>query len=142
VNPFVQGLDGLLALRQAGLGVPLFAHGAGSGPLARNPSFGPTGAVLARVTRRCGADYVIAGAFGGKLFETPDEVRANLEATRGPCGSSRSAVAALGGGLGPADVATQQALAGGTGLLVLLGSQAYGWPGSLEAAVRAAVDQL
>lgn len=142
VNPFAQGLDGLLALRQAGLGVPLFAHRAGSGPWARNPSFGPTGAVLARLLRLCGADYVVVGGFGGTLFESDDEVRANLAAVRGPCGPVRPAVAALGGGLGPDGVRAQVDAAGGDGLLLLLGSRAYADPGGLEAAVRRAVGEL
>jgi ribulose 1,5-bisphosphate carboxylase large subunit-like protein len=142
VNPFAQGLDGLVALRRAELGVPLFAHRAGSGPWARNPSFGPTGAVLAGLLRLCGADYVVAGGFGGSLFESDGEVRANLEAVRGPCGSVRPAVAALGGGLGPEGVRAQVEAAGGGGLLLLLGSRAYEYEGGLEAAVRRAVESL
>ena len=142
VNPFGQGLGGVVELREAGLGVPVFAHRAGSGPSARNPDFGPTGAVLARVLRLCGADYVIAGGFGGTLFEADDEVRANLAAIREPSGGERPAVAVLGGGLGPADVPAQVAAAGGDGLLVLLGSRAYAHPGGLEAAVRRAVESL
>jgi ribulose 1,5-bisphosphate carboxylase large subunit-like protein len=142
VNPFAQGLDGLVALREAELGVPLLAHRAGSGPWARNPAFGPTGAVLARLLRLCGADYVVVGGFGGTLFEGDDEVRANLAAVRDRCGSARAAVAAMGGGLGPDDVRSQVDAAGGGGLLVLLGSKAHAFPGGLEAAVRRAVDSL
>ena len=142
VNPFAQGLGGLVALREAELGVPLFAHRAGSGPWARNPSFGPTGAVLARLLRLCGADYVVAGGFGGTLFDSDDEVRANLAAVRDPCGSARPAIAALGGGMGPDDVRAQAATAGGSGLVVLLGSRAHAYPGGLEAAVRRAVESL
>jgi ribulose-bisphosphate carboxylase large chain len=142
VNPFAQGIASLLALRRADLGVPIFAHRAGSGPWARNADVGPTGAVLARLLRLCGADFVVAGAFGGTLFEDDDGVRANLEAARGPCGGARPAVAALGGGLGPGDVAAQLDAAGRGGLLVLLGSRAYALEGGLEAAVRAAVAQL
>ena len=139
VNPFGQGLGGLLELREAGLGVPIFAHRAGSGPLARNPRFGPTGAVLARLVRLCGADYVAAGGFGGTLFESEHEVRANLAAIRDPLAGVLPAVAVLGGGLGPDDVRRQVEAAGGDGLLVLLGSRAYAHPGGLEAAVRQAL---
>jgi ribulose-bisphosphate carboxylase large chain len=138
LNPFAMGLDSLLALR--GLGVPLFAHRAGSGPWARNADFGPTGAVLARLLRLCGADYVVAGGFGGTLFDSDEEVRANLDAIRGPCGTARPAIAALGGGMGSDDVTAQVEAAGGGGLLVLLGSRAYAHPGGVEVAVRRAVD--
>lgn len=142
VDPFAQGLGALLGLRAAGLGVPLFAHRAGSGPWARNPAFGPTGAVLARLLRLCGADYVIAGGFGGTLFESEEEVRANLLAIREPLGGARPSIAALGGGLGPHDVRRQLDAAGRGGLVVLLGSAAYRWPGGLEAALHAAVASL
>jgi ribulose 1,5-bisphosphate carboxylase large subunit-like protein len=142
VNPFAQGLDCVVALREADLGVPVFAHRAGSGPWARNAAFGPTGAVLARLLRLCGADYVVVGGFGGTLFESAGEVRENLVAVRGPCGSARPAVAALGGGIGPDDVRAQVDAAGGDGLLVLLGARAHADPAGLEAAVRRAVDSL
>jgi ribulose-bisphosphate carboxylase large chain len=142
VNPFAQGLSSLLALRQAELGVPLFAHRAGSGPWARNAAVGPTGAVLARLLRLCGADYVVVGGFGGTLFEAADEVRANLDAARGRCEGIRPAVAALGGGMAPGDVATQLDAAGRGGLLVLLGSRAHQFAGGLQAAVAAAVEAL
>ncbi|MGH9150630.1 MAG: RuBisCO large subunit C-terminal-like domain-containing protein, partial [Acidimicrobiales bacterium] len=97
VNAFTQGLEGLLALRQAGLGVPILAHRVGSGPWARNDRFGVTGAVVAQLTRLCGADYVMAGAFGGKLFDSDDDVRAELAAIRGPLGGAPAATAVLGG---------------------------------------------
>jgi ribulose-bisphosphate carboxylase large chain len=137
VNAFAQGLDSVVALRQADLGVPILAHRAGSGAITRNDRFGARGSVLAALARQCGADYWIVGAFGGALFESDDEVRANVAALRS--GSARPAIAVFGGGLGPDGVARQVAEAGGSGLLMLLGSQAYGYPGGLEAGVRAAV---
>ncbi|MDQ6928655.1 MAG: RuBisCO large subunit C-terminal-like domain-containing protein [Actinomycetota bacterium] len=142
LNPFAMGLGALVALRGAALGVPVLAHRAGSGPLARNDRFGASGSVLAQLTRLCGADYVIAGAYGGKLFDTDDEVDANVVAARGPCGTAPPSFVALGGGLGPDDVARQLGRAGGTGLVVLLGTQAQLDPGGLEVAVRRAVSSL
>jgi ribulose 1,5-bisphosphate carboxylase large subunit-like protein len=142
VNPFAVGLGALVALRRAALGVPLLAHRAGSGPWVRNDRFGSTGAVVTRLTRLCGADYVIAGAYGGKLFETEAEVDANVEAARGACGRARPSIVALGGGLGPDDVAHQVRRAGGSGVVVLLGTRAQHDPGGLEAAVRRAVTAL
>ena len=142
VNAFAQGLDSVLALRAAGLGVPVFAHRVGAGPLSRNERFGATAAVLARLARLCGADYVVVGAFGGKLFDDDAGVAASLEAVRGRCSAARPAVAVLGGGLGPGDVAAQVARAGGDGLLLCLGSAAYGHPGGLAAAVTATLAAL
>lgn len=142
VNAFAQGLDSLLALRRADLGVPILAHRAGSGAITRSDRFGATGAVLAGLARSCGADYWIVGAFGGALFDSDDEVRANLAALRSARRSERRSIAAFGGGLGPDGVARQAELAGGEGMVMVLGTQAYGYPGGLEAGVRAAVDGL
>jgi ribulose-bisphosphate carboxylase large chain len=142
VNAFAQGLDSVVALRQAELGVPILAHRAGSGALTRNPRFGARGSVLARLCRLCGADYWFVGAFGGALFDSDAEVDAALRALRGVCGDAPASIAAFGGGLGPDDVAAQAARAGGSGLLMVLGSRAYGHPGGVEGGVRAAVEAL
>ncbi|MDP9386534.1 MAG: RuBisCO large subunit C-terminal-like domain-containing protein, partial [Actinomycetota bacterium] len=99
VNAFAQGLDAVRALRHADLGVPVFAHRVGSGPSARNERYGATGAVLAALTRLAGADYVQVGAFGGKLFDTDDDVRAQLHAVRRPLPGVPAPVAVLGGGV-------------------------------------------
>jgi len=142
VNPFAMGLGALVALREEDLGVPILAHRAGSGSWARNDRFGATGAVLARLTRLCGADYVIAGAYGGKLFESDAEVDANVASAQEPYGSARPSIVALGGGLGPDDVARQLRRAGTGRFVVLLGTQAQRYPGGLEVAVRRAVSAL
>jgi ribulose 1,5-bisphosphate carboxylase large subunit-like protein len=142
VNAVAQGLDSVLALRQAELGVPILVHRAGSGPWCRNPHFGTTGAVLTRLFRLCGADYVIVGAFGGKLFETEAEVRANLAAAKDPLGAARPCWALLGGGIGPDNAAAQVSGAGATGLVVLLGSRAYAHPDGIAGGVAAVVESL
>jgi ribulose-bisphosphate carboxylase large chain len=135
VNAFAQGLDSVLALREAGLGVPILAHRVGSGPWARNDRFGVTGAVLASLLQQCGSDYVLVGAFDGKLFDTDDEVHAQVAA-------ARPATVVLGGGIGPDNAKAQADRAGGDGLLLLLGSRAYFADGGIEASVRATVEAL
>ena len=145
VNAFAQGLDTVLALRDASLGVPMFAHRVGSGPMARGERFGASGAVLASLTRWCGADYVQVGAYGGKLFDRDEDVDAQLAAARAPLGDGGCvlpAVAVLGGGVGAHNAASLARRAGGGGLLLLLGSAAYLDPRGLTASVRATVDVL
>ncbi len=137
VNAFAQGLDSILALREAGLGVPILAHRAGSGPLARGEHFGASGAVLARLTRLSGADHLIVGAFAGGLFDQACSIKENLDAARGRCGHAKPSIAVLGGGVGPANAGAQVERAGGGGLMVLLGAAAYDHPGGVAEAVRA-----
>lgn len=137
VNAFAQGLDAVLSLRELNLGVPILAHRVGSGPMTRSRDFGVSSAVLADLTRQCGADYVLVGAYGGKLFDSDDEIDAQLAAVR----RAPAATAVLGGGVGPWNAREQAERAGGDGLLLLLGSAAYR-DGDVEAAVRATVEAL
>lgn len=142
VNAFAMGLDAVRALREGALGVPVFAHRAGSGPWARNDRFGVAGHVLVTLTRLAGADYVLVGAFGGKLFDTDAEVREQLDAARRPRPGVAVPVAVMGGGVGPEIARAQAEAAGGDGLLLLAGSAAYRHPGGAEAGVRATVEAL
>ena len=142
VNAFTQGLDAVLALRQAELGVPIFAHRVGSGPWVRNPDFGVAGSVLCSLTRWCGADFVQVGAFGGKLFDTDAEVDAQLAAVRSCDDAVPVPTAVIGGGIGPHNARAQAERAGGGGLLLLLGSAAYSHPDGLTAAVAATAESL
>lgn len=126
INAFAQGLDALRALRAADLGVPIFAHRVGAALWARQPSFGVAPLVVAELTRLCGADYVQVGSFSGSVYDQADEVRDQIDACHRPIGSSRRAVAVIGGGVGPDNAEEQLAAAGArSGVMVLYGSAAY-----------------
>jgi len=126
LNVFAQGVDALRALREAELGVPIFAHRVGAALWARQPSFGVKPALVAELTRLCGADYVQVGSFSGTVYDSPDDVRAQIDACHRPLGGANKSVAVIGGGVGP-DNATQQLELAGTrsGVMVLYGSAAY-----------------
>ena len=139
VNAFAQGLDSLRALRDAELGVPIFAHRVGAALWTRNRTIGVAPDVIAELTRLCGADFVQVGSFTGTVYDTPEEVRAQIVACHRVTGSARRCVAVLGGGVGPDNAAEQVAAAGTrSGVMVLLGSAAYSG-GSPEAAVASTV---
>ncbi len=141
VNGVAQGLASVVALREAELGVPILVHRAGSGPWCRNADVGVTGPVLTQLTRLCGADYVIVGAFSGKLFDTDDDVAANIRAAREPLGAARASWVVIGGGIGPDNAPAQAALAG-EGTVLLLGSAAYRGRGGIGASVEEVVQAL
>jgi ribulose 1,5-bisphosphate carboxylase large subunit-like protein len=139
VNAFAQGLGSLRALRDAQLGVPIFAHRVGAALWARNRIIGVAPDVLAELTRLCGADFVQVGSFTGAVYDTPEEVRAQIVACHRVTGTAKRCVAVLGGGVGPDNAAEQVAAAGTrSGVMVLLGSAAYS-AGSPEAAVASTV---
>jgi ribulose-bisphosphate carboxylase large chain len=136
VNAFAQGLDALRALRDAELGVPIFAHRVGAALWARQPRFGVAPSVIAELTRLCGADFVQVGSFTGTVYDSADDVRAQIEA----CHRGRRAVAVIGGGVGPGNADAQlEAARVCSGVMLLLGSAAYE-AGSPEEAVRATVE--
>jgi ribulose 1,5-bisphosphate carboxylase large subunit-like protein len=140
VNAFAQGLGALVALRRAGLGVPVFAHRVGAAFWTRQERFGVAPAVVAGLTRLCGADFVQVGSFTGSVFDAAEEVRVQIAA----CHLERPrAVAVLGGGVGPENAAEQVRHARtDSGLMVLLGSAAYAYPEGLDAAVRTTVEAV
>ena len=135
VNAFATGIDAVRAVAAAGLGVPLLAHRVGAGPIARNPEVGVDGSVLCELTRIAGADLVQIGGFGGKLFDTPEEVARNLEACRRPLAGARVPVPVNGGGVWAGSVPAVLDAAG-SDVMLLLGMGAYEHPGGPEAGAR------
>jgi ribulose 1,5-bisphosphate carboxylase large subunit-like protein len=142
INAFAQGVDSLRALRAAELGVPIFAHRVGAAFWARHATFGVAPPVVAELTRACGADFVQVGSFTGSVYDTPDEVRAQIDACHRQLVGAKRAVAVIGGGVGPQNAEAQLAAAGSrSGLLLLLGSAAYEH-GAPKEAVRATVETV
>jgi ribulose 1,5-bisphosphate carboxylase large subunit-like protein len=140
LNVFVQGLDALRALREADLGVPLFAHRVGAAFLARGERVGVDGRVLAELTRLCGADFVQVGSFTDRVHDSPEDVRRQIDGCHRALVRAPRATAVIGGGVGPANAAEQLEQAGTrSGVMLLLGSAAYLDPDGLEKAVAKTV---
>jgi len=126
LNPFAQGVDALRALRAADLGVPIFAHRVGAALWARQPMFGVAPAVVAELTRLCGADFVQVGSFSGTVYDSAEDVRAQIDACQRSLAGAKRAVAVIGGGVAPDNAAAQLDAAGTrSGVMVLFGSAAY-----------------
>jgi ribulose-bisphosphate carboxylase large chain len=101
----------------------------------RNPEVGVAGSVLCELTRIAGADFVQIGGFGGKLFDTWDEVAANLAACRRPLAGARVPVPVNGGGVWAGSV-PEVLGAAGSDVMLLVGAGAYEHPGGVEAGAR------
>ncbi len=143
VNAFAQGLDSVRLLREAQLGVPVFAHRVGAAFWMRHPRIGVAPALVAELTRLCGADFVLVGSFTRKVADSPADVRAQVHGCHRQIGAARRSVAVLGGGVGPLNAARQVEEAGTrSGLMVLLGSAAYAYPPGPRQAVRATVEAV
>jgi ribulose-bisphosphate carboxylase large chain len=136
VNAFAQGIDAVRAIASAGFGVPVLAHRVGSGPLVRNRDVGVAGSVICELTRVAGADFVQIGGFGGKLFESRGEVRANLFGCRRPIRTGARWVAVpvpVNGGGVWAGVVPGVLERAGPEIMLLVGAGAYEHPGGPEA---------
>lgn len=126
INAFAQGLDSVRALREASFGVPIFVHRVGAALWARQPAFGVAPAVVAELTRLCGADYVQVGSFSGTVYDDADDVRAQIHACHRELGGARRSAAVIGGGVAPGNARAQLGRAGvQSGVMVLYGSAAY-----------------
>lgn len=124
VNAFVQGLGSITELRRFGL--PVFVHRVGSSFLRRGGPVSVSARVVAELTRLLGADYVQVGSFSHRMFDTDDEVRAQIAACHGALNGAKEATAVIGGGVGPANAEETLERAGTRdGVLLLYGSAAY-----------------
>jgi ribulose-bisphosphate carboxylase large chain len=124
VNAFVEGLGSITRLRR--LGLPLFVHRVGSAFMRRSDRVSVSARVLAELTRLLGADYVQAGSFSPRMFDTDDEVREQIAACHDELAGVRRATAVIGGGVGPANAEETLELAGvRDGVMLLYGSAAY-----------------
>jgi hypothetical protein len=131
VNAFLAGLGSIGRLREYGL--PIFVHRVGSAFLRRGGPVSVSAGVLAELTRLLGADYVQAGSFSPRTFDTDDEVREQIAA-------ARPATAVIGGGVWPENAAGQLEQAGTRdGVMLLLGSAAYAHPEGVRTGVAATV---
>ena len=134
INAFLAGFGSIATLREYGL--PIFVHRVGSAFLRRGGQVSVSARVLAELTRLLGADYVQVGSFSPRTFDTDDEVREQIAA-------SRPATAVIGGGVGAENARAQLELAGTRdGVMLLLGSAAYAHPDGVRAGVAAAVEAI
>jgi ribulose-bisphosphate carboxylase large chain len=124
VNAFVEGLGSIARLRA--LGLPLFVHRVGSAFMRRSDRVSVSARVLAELTRLLGADYVLAGSFSPRMYDTDDEVWEQIAACHDELAGVARATAVVGGGVGPANADETLERAGvRDGVMLLYGSAAY-----------------
>ena len=124
VNAFVEGLGSIGRLRSFGL--PLFVHRVGAAFMRRSDRVSVSARVLAELTRLLGADYVQAGSFSPRMFDTDGEVWEQIAACHVDLAGVARATAVLGGGVGPANAEETLERAGvRDGVMLLYGSAAY-----------------
>lgn len=124
INAFVAGLGSIARLRAYEL--PVFVHRVGWSFLPRGGRVSVAPRVLAELTRLLGADYVQVGSFSPRMFDSDEEVRAQIAAAHDDALGVRRATAVIGGGVGPQNAdETLERAATRDGVMLLYGSAAY-----------------
>src|SRR5204862_1028785 len=96
---------------------------------------------ISKLSHLAGPDHDRFVGFGGKLFDTHDEVARNLAACRRPLGGARLPVPVNGGGVWAGSTPAVLAAAG-PDVMLLLGMGAYEHPGGPEAGARSVVQAI
>lgn len=138
------GFSALQTMREAGFKLAIHAHRAGHAAFTRSRVHGINMRVIAKVARMLGVDQLHVGTAVGKMAETVEEVRANIEALTEPMYGLNRALPVASGGLHPGMVHKLMGLFGND-VVIQAGGGIHGHPdGTVKGAtaLRQAVDAV
>ncbi len=138
------GFSALQTMREAGFKLAIHAHRAGHAAFTRSRVHGIDMRVIAKVARMLGVDQLHVGTAVGKMAETVEEVRANIEALTEPMYGLSRALPVASGGLHPGMVHKLMGLFGND-VVIQAGGGIHGHPdGTVKGAtaLRQAVDAV
>lgn len=95
------GFSALQTMREAGFELAIHAHRAGHAAFTRSTVHGINMRVIAKVVRLIGVDQLHIGTAVGKMSETKEEVKANIEAITEPMHVIKNVMPVASGGLHP-----------------------------------------
>ena len=95
------GFSALQTLRNQNFKLVIHAHRAGHAAFTKNPKHGIAMLSLVKAARVIGVDQLHVGTFIGKMFETKEEVLANLNACKMPFAGLKTVLPVASGGLHP-----------------------------------------
>lgn len=135
INAATTGLEALRELAEFTL-VPIHCHRTFAAIWTRSPILGISYPALTSLFRLCGGDQIHCGAIEGKLFETDDEVLANMRACASEFGSLQSALPVSSGGQWAGTVPGNAAKIGHFDFLHLSGAGTFSHPDGPRAGAR------
>ena len=106
------GFSALQTLRNQNFKLVIHAHRAGHAAFTKNPKHGIAMLSLVKAARVIGVDQLHVGTFIGKMFETKEEVLANLNACKMPFVGLKTVLPVASGGLHPRVVPALMAIFG------------------------------
>ncbi len=138
------GFSALQTMKEAGFKLAIHGHRAGHAAFTRSRVHGINMRVIAKVARMLGVDQLHVGTAVGKMAETVEEVRANIEALTEPMYGLNRALPVASGGLHPGMVHKLMGFFGND-LVIQAGGGIHGHPdGTVKGAtaLRQAVDAV
>jgi len=96
------GFAALQTIRERGFNLVIHAHRAGHAAFTKNPKHGVSMQVIAKIARVIGVDQLHVGTVVGKMYETREEVKANIDALKMEMGGLKQVFPVASGGLHPA----------------------------------------
>lgn len=95
------GFASLQTLRKQDFGLVIHAHRAGHAAFTKNPRHGISMKVIAKISRLIGVDQLHVGTIVGKMFESKEDVMANVEALKEMIDNLKPVLPVASGGLFP-----------------------------------------
>ncbi len=95
------GFASLQTLREQELDLVIHAHRAGHAAFTKNPKHGISMRVISKLARIVGVDQLHVGTVVGKMFESKEEVMANLETLKMRIYNMKTVLPVASGGLHP-----------------------------------------
>ena len=95
------GFAALQTLREKDFNLVIHGHRAGHAAFTKNPKHGISMRVIAKIARIIGVDQLHVGTVVGKMYETRDEVKENIEALKMNMAGLKPCLPVASGGLHP-----------------------------------------
>jgi ribulose-bisphosphate carboxylase large chain len=95
------GFAALQTLREKDFNLVIHGHRAGHAAFTKNPKHGISMRVIAKIARIIGVDQLHVGTVVGKMYETRDEVKENIEALKMDMAGLKPCLPVASGGLHP-----------------------------------------
>lgn len=95
------GFAALQTLREKDFNLVIHGHRAGHAAFTKNPKHGISMRVIAKIARIIGVDQLHVGTIVGKMYETREEVKENVEALKMDMAELKQCLPVASGGLHP-----------------------------------------
>lgn len=139
VNSFFTGFGALRFVREHAAS-PVMSHFTGMALYERVPMYGIDGAVLVKLQRLAGADFIVMAGFGPRMHATDESILRNVQACLAPMGKIKQALPIPGGSDWAGTLPTVHQKLGHADFGFIAGRGIYGHPSGPRAGAQSLHD--